>query len=177
MTDYNKSEVLDGLGLKPKPQNLIMVLGVGGAGGNAVNHMYDMGIADVFVVNKSDRDGAEKVAADVKVMLDLLPERDWRPPVSLASAEHNRGIDDIIANIDSHRNYLNQTEDGKRRKIAKIRTEVENILKREILERVTREWERKLSGDVLKQIEERHTDPYTVAAECLDEVISKRDRG
>lgn len=135
-----------------------------------------MEIADVFVVNKADRDGAEKVAADVKVMLDLLPERDWRPPVSLASAEHNRGIDDIIANLDLHRNYLNQTEDGRKRKIAKIRTEVETIMKRELLERVAKEWERKLDGDILRQIEERHTDPYTVAAECLDEVISKRER-
>jgi LAO/AO transport system kinase len=130
-----------------------------------------MEIADVFVVNKSDRDGAEKVAADVKVMLDLMPARDWRPPVSLASAEHNKGIDAAIANIDSHRNYLNETEDGRSRKIAKIRTEVEDIIKREVLERVAREWDRALDGGVLELIEARKSDPYTVAAECLGKII------
>ncbi len=99
-----------------------------------------MEIADVFVVNKSDRDGAEKVAADVKVMLDLIPVRDWRPPVALTSAEHNRGIDTVVEHIEHHEKHLNETEDGRRRRLAKIEGEVEDILRREIASRVADVW-------------------------------------
>lgn len=54
MTDEN--EVIVGIKLPKKNPSIIMVLGVGGAGGNAVNHMYDLGITDVtFMVCNTDR--------------------------------------------------------------------------------------------------------------------------
>lgn len=130
-----------------------------------------MEIADVFVVNKADRDGAEKVAADVKVMLDLVPSRDWRPPVSLASAEHGKGIDEIIKNIDGHRMYLQTTETGRRRRMSKIEAEVEEVLRRDIYSRVDNAWKIEKSGGVLEAIEKRQTDPYTVASDLLDKIV------
>ncbi len=131
-----------------------------------------MEIADVFVVNKSDRDGAEKVAADVKVMLDLIAERNWRPPVSLASAEQNRGIDDLIRNIDAHRAYLQGTDDGRRRKMEKISAEVEDILRRGVFDRVEAAWSAERQRGVLERIEKREADPYTVAADLLDGILA-----
>ena len=50
-----------------------------------------MEIADVFVVNKADKEGADKVAADVQVMLKMLSEREWVPPVALVSSNKNTG--------------------------------------------------------------------------------------
>ena len=99
-----------------------------------------MEIADIFVVNKSDRDGAEKVALDVKVMLDLVSGRKWRPPVSLASARDGGGIGEIIENIARHRKHLAESEDGKSRRLSKIKNEVEEILRRDVFSRVEKAW-------------------------------------
>ncbi|MDR1019248.1 MAG: methylmalonyl Co-A mutase-associated GTPase MeaB [Synergistaceae bacterium] len=130
-----------------------------------------MEIADVFVVNKSDRDGAEKVALDVKVMLDLIANRKWRPPVSLASARDGAGIDEITANIARHRDHLAETEEGRSRRLSKIKNEVEEILRRGVFSRIEKAWTFEQT-DVLADIDRRATDPYTVASGLLGRVIS-----
>ncbi|MDR3255940.1 MAG: methylmalonyl Co-A mutase-associated GTPase MeaB [Synergistaceae bacterium] len=130
-----------------------------------------MEVADIFVVNKSDRDGAGKVAADVKVMLDLIPEREWRPPVSLASARLGEGLEEIIKNTEAHKAYLTSTDEGRSRRMAKIGNQVEEIVKREILRRVEDEWKNERSGGALEDIEKRKTDPYAVAEALLNKII------
>jgi LAO/AO transport system kinase len=130
-----------------------------------------MEIADIFVVNKSDRDGAEKVVSDVKVMLDLVPNREWRPPVSLASAREGRGIDEIMENIESHRKHLLNTDEGKIRRRAKIRNEVEEILRRDLFSRIESAWNLERAAGVLDDIDNRTTDPYTVADSLLNKIV------
>ena len=130
-----------------------------------------MEIADVFVVNKSDRDGAEKVAADVKVMLDLIPQRSWRPPVSLTSAEFGKGIDRVVENIDAHWTYLGESTYGKERRLAKIAAEIEDILRREVFARVEKAWEAEREKGTLEKIEARKSDPYTAASSILDGIL------
>ena len=68
MTDEN--EVIVGIKLPKKNPSIIMVLGVGGAGGNAVNHMYDLGITDVtFMVCNTDRQALNASPVPIKVQL------------------------------------------------------------------------------------------------------------
>ena len=68
MTDEN--EVIVGIKLPKKNPSIIMVLGVGGAGGNAVNHMYDLGITDVtFMVCNTDRQALNASPVPIKVKL------------------------------------------------------------------------------------------------------------
>jgi LAO/AO transport system kinase len=129
-----------------------------------------MEIADIFVVNKSDRDGAEKVAMDVKVMLDLIANRAWRPPVSLASARDGSGIDTIMENIAAHGKHLAETEEGRTRRLSKIKNEVEEILRRAVFSRVESAWTFEQT-EVLQDIDRGKTDPYTVASSLLDRVI------
>lgn len=70
MMTIDDREVLEGLGFKKKPKSIIMVLGAGGAGGNAVNHMYDMGIADVtFMVCNTDRQALQASPVPIKIQL------------------------------------------------------------------------------------------------------------
>ena len=61
-----------------------------------------MEIADVFVVNKADKEGADKVAADVQVMLKMIGEREWIPPVALVSSNKNTGVDEVREIIKRH---------------------------------------------------------------------------
>jgi LAO/AO transport system kinase len=130
-----------------------------------------MEIADVFVVNKADREGADKVAADVQVMLKMLGEKDWIPPVTLVSSQNNTGIEDVKEILNRHWDYLHSTDEGKRRRYSQLEMEVEAILRSEISGIAENKWrERKITG-VLDELASRKIDPYTLAGEIMSQII------
>ena len=130
-----------------------------------------MEIADVFVVNKADREGADKVAADVQVMLKMLGEKDWIPPVTLVSSQNNTGIEDVKEILNRHWDYLHSTDEGKRRRYSQLEMEVEAILRSEISSLAENKWtERKITG-VLDELASRKIDPYTLAGEIMSQII------
>lgn len=133
-----------------------------------------MEIADVFLVNKADREGADKVVADVRIMLDLSPQKAWRPPVLKTAAEKDTGIDEAAEAIDSHCAFLQKTEEGRVRRYARLEMEVEGILRREIASLVERAWAERKDQGVLEALEERRMDPYSLAGDLLDGVFSAR---
>lgn len=65
-------------------------------------------IGDLFVVNKADRDGADRTARDLETMLEMNPAKQsgWQPKVLMAEAARNRGIDELVAECERHREYL-----------------------------------------------------------------------
>jgi len=65
-------------------------------------------IGDVFVVNKADRDGADRTARELSVMLEMNPDKDraWQPKVLQTEASRNRGIEELVGEIEEHRDYL-----------------------------------------------------------------------
>lgn len=131
-----------------------------------------MEIADVFVVNKADRDGADKIVREVNVMLDLLGDRPWRPPVYKTMAEKGEGVSDAVEALVGHRHHLQKTEEGRRRKWRRLELEVEEIMRREISRIVERSWSEAKTVELLNGLAERTLDPYTVAGDLLDKVFS-----
>jgi LAO/AO transport system kinase len=86
-------------------------------------------IADVFVVNKADRDGADATYRDIQGMI-ALGERgpgEWRPQVVRAVAAQGTGIDDVINAIAKHRNWLIEKDHLRERREARASAEIENI--------------------------------------------------
>lgn len=69
-----------------------------------------MEIADIFVVNKADRDGAERLADEIRVMLEMRSDRltgsGWTPPVTLTAAIQGRGVKDVADEIENHLEFL-----------------------------------------------------------------------
>lgn len=130
-----------------------------------------MEIADIFVVNKADREGADKIVAEVNLMLDIAGERSWRPPVLKAIAESGQGVDDIIWAVEEHRLYLQKSEEGKKRRSSRIRHEVEEILRRDIARIVEKEWEERSSNDLIEALASRRSDPYTEAGRLLEDIL------
>jgi LAO/AO transport system kinase len=63
-------------------------------------------IADVFVVNKSDRPGAEALCRELRLTVDLDGQAAWKAPVLAASAAEGRGIDEVVAALAAHREHL-----------------------------------------------------------------------
>lgn len=131
-----------------------------------------MEIADIFIINKADRDGFERIVREVNMMLDLQGEKAWRPPVIPTIAEQGDGVDMAAKAISDHRAFLERSSEGRRRKLTRVRLEVEEILRREIAKTAEKAWDRQISGDVLEELAARKKNPYTVAYELLSKIIS-----
>ncbi|HEY2293704.1 MAG TPA: methylmalonyl Co-A mutase-associated GTPase MeaB [Thermoanaerobaculia bacterium] len=117
-------------------------------------------IADVFVVNKADRDGVEKTAKDLQMMLSIGEHGDWLPPIVKTVAARDEGVDKLLAEIERHRDYMMTSGEIDRRRRSHLRLRVETILK----ERVVAAADRVLGVD--REVErghERKVDPYQVA--------------
>jgi LAO/AO transport system kinase len=84
-------------------------------------------VADVFVVNKADRDGAEVVARDLRQMLHLGEARPWQVPVVMTVAERGEGVDRLAETIAAHRAHLEADGELERRRRARAAREVEEV--------------------------------------------------
>jgi LAO/AO transport system kinase len=86
-------------------------------------------IGDIFVVNKSDREGAQALVRELRNMIALAdrgPE-DWKPPIVSTVAYQHRGIDDLLAAVDRFRASQLATGRAEERRVARARREVESI--------------------------------------------------
>ena len=130
-----------------------------------------MEIADVFVVNKADRDGADRIVNEVNIMLDLLGERPWRPPVLKTVAETGEGVGAMGGALKGHRDFLLRSEAGRRRRWQRLAKEVEDILRREIARVAEHAWDEIRTPELLMDLEERRRDPYDVAENILKDLL------
>jgi LAO/AO transport system kinase len=84
-------------------------------------------VADVFVVNKADRDGAQVVARDLRQMLHLGEARPWQVPVVLTVAERGDGVDKLVEAIAAHRRQLESSGELDRRRRHRAAREIEEV--------------------------------------------------
>jgi LAO/AO transport system kinase len=125
-------------------------------------------IADVFVVNKADREGAERIQTELFNMLHLRPASGWDVPVLLTVATEGRGIPELVATIEKHRLYLQSSGEGAVRAAAGRRAEFLSLLRDEIGRRLEHGLGQSGGGgDVLGRIERGEIDPYATALEIL----------
>jgi LAO/AO transport system kinase len=133
-----------------------------------------MEIADIFVMNKADREGADKAVIDIQSNLQLNnKKRPWKPLVLKTVALTGEGIPELIEQIVQHRCFL---EGNVECKTALLRTKTEAELAEAIRERVTNsvieELKRKGEFDELvHEIMERQTDPTSAARRLLKRAL------
>ncbi|MGJ0845751.1 methylmalonyl Co-A mutase-associated GTPase MeaB [Tissierella praeacuta] len=127
-----------------------------------------MEIADVFAINKSDLDGADKTKVEIEMNLDLNEHSDYRPPVIKVSAGKNKDIDILLEKILEHREYLEKTYELEKIRIRNNKLEilkmVEEDLMKLILDRAVKE---DLIENLAKRVTLRETDPYTAKDEII----------
>lgn len=124
-----------------------------------------MEIADIFVVNKADREGADRTAASIEMMLSLddAMSEGWRPPVLRAEATANRGIGELIDTIDRFREQSSDTLGARRRARAEWR--LREILGRRFMQHLEANvLQPGEFGQWLDRIAAREVDPYGAAA-------------
>jgi len=128
-------------------------------------------IADLFVVNKADRDGADTTVRDLRYMQSLGGRHSeagsWRPPILKTIASRSEGVEEVLDAIAKHRDWMTGNGELRRRRTDRACAEIEAIAVQALRERM---------GDVhgstgLPALAERvvtgQTDPYTAAAEIV----------
>ncbi|HEY8363356.1 MAG TPA: methylmalonyl Co-A mutase-associated GTPase MeaB [Tissierellaceae bacterium] len=132
-----------------------------------------MEIADVFAINKSDLDGADKTKLEIEMNLDLNDKMEFRPPVVKVSAAQNKDIDVLLEKILEHRKYLEETNKLEERRIRNNRTEllkmVEEDLMSLILDKAVKE---DLINTLARDVALRKIDPYTAKDEILKLIVN-----
>lgn len=129
-----------------------------------------MEIGDIFVVNKADRQGADRTAAEISAMLELNPDKPaWSPPVLRTVASSNEGIAELRVAVEAHHGFLRSSGRMDAISRARARDEFLQILSGMLAEDVI---ERRVGRDGLERLATemaaRRTDPYTEARKCLE---------
>jgi LAO/AO transport system kinase len=129
-------------------------------------------IADVFVVNKADRPGADATYRDIQGMLGLGERKpgDWRPLVVRATAVRGEGIDDVVAAIEKHRGWLDQSGNLRRRQEARAAVEVEAIALGILRARLGSLREGTALSTLAARVADGALDPHAAAATLLTDL-------
>lgn len=122
-------------------------------------------VADVFVVNKADREGAREAVRDLRHMLSLGPPREWTPPVVTTSVVSGEGFDELWEAVEEHRRFLERTGELAARRARRALEEVKAMAAERLRLRAARALEE--DPEVTSALLERRIDPYR-AAEILE---------
>jgi LAO/AO transport system kinase len=120
-----------------------------------------MEIADVFVINKADREGVERTARDLQSALDIDEAMGaWLPPIVKTVASIGRGIEDVLVEVEKHRAHLVESGELAERRRDHLRLRVESALKQRVL--ATASEHLGLQSEIDRAFADK-VDPYTVA--------------
>ncbi len=129
-------------------------------------------IADILVVNKADRDGADRTVADLSMMLDLRAKGAKTVRILKAVAIKEGGMVELVEAVDLHRRELDSETEGRRRGLERAETRLKDLVRTLALERALALLE---SGDglsaLVERIAEREIDPYSAAEQVLAELM------
>jgi LAO/AO transport system kinase len=132
-------------------------------------------VGDVFVVNKADRDGADTTVRDIRHMISLAEARspgDWRPSVVKTVASREEGLDDLVAALDKHREWLERTGTLRERRLRRAADEVEAIAMVVLRERMGDLRQGTGLDALAADVVDGRTDPYAAADTLVDAVTA-----
>lgn len=133
-----------------------------------------MEIADVFIVNKADKDGAKKTSIEIEMMLDFNKDWEFRPPVSLVVSDTGEGVEEAYENIQKHRKFLEENGRLSLKRLARNKLEVKELVQRKVDALVkdlqhSEEIEKLLSKTVTKEI-----DPYSISNIVFEKITNNQ---
>lgn len=154
-------------------------------------------VADVFAVNKADRDGADAAVRDLELMIALgegvttkslrghsaasttrpsegLSGGKWVPPITRCVSTQNKGIDSLVENLEQHRSWLHTSPEGAVRTEQRLREQMYNEMRDALIEAAIRDIHGTIEATVA-EVAERRIDPYS-ACERLVNAFRAVDR-
>ena len=137
-----------------------------------------MEIGDIFVINKADRQGADKTAMEIQAMLGLNPEKpEWEPPIIQTIARTNKGIDALVEKAMEHYEYLKKSGNFENMLEQGIREELEVLIKSHLGRLMDQVVDRERQDEFINKIMEKELDPYTAANILMENVRGKLGDG
>jgi LAO/AO transport system ATPase len=128
-------------------------------------------IADIFVVNKADRDGADQVARDLRYMQSLGGRHSdagaWRPPILKTVAARSEGVDELVAAIEKHRAWMEQHGELGRRRQLRAAAEIEAIALGTVRQKFGDVHGSAALDEAAARVVDGETDPYSAADELV----------
>jgi LAO/AO transport system kinase len=133
-------------------------------------------IADIFVINKADKQGVNEVEVELQAMLQMgapCPDA-WKPRILLTEAINNKGIDDLMEAIRQHREFLVASGRYEAHLRERSRLELIEVLKSSFMDRVFRmaggdDYVQKLIDDLAS----RKIDPYSAASDIIKRILQE----
>ena len=134
-------------------------------------------VGDVFVVNKADREGADATARELRQMISLGEARapgDWRPPVVQTVASRGEGLDEVMAALDEHREWLGGSGALRAGRVRRAAAEIEAITVNILRSRIEVPRKGTALDDVAGQVVDGTIDPYSAADVLVEAVTAPR---
>jgi len=130
-----------------------------------------MEIADIFVINKSDRDGAERVEREIRAMQSLATRSDnWTPPIVKTVASEGKGIDELASAVNTYERYLKQENLVTKRNVQNWRERLIEMLRDAMLEKARAHMADGEAAQFASQVADHRRDPYSVIEEIVKRV-------
>ena len=122
-------------------------------------------VADLFIVNKADKPDAQQVVRDLRGMLALgASQEGWKPPIVTTTATTGDGLAEVVTRLDAHWDWLAESGELKRRRLARAREEITALAFAALRARVTKAGVDELAA----QVADGTLDPFQAAEDILD---------
>lgn len=132
-----------------------------------------MEIADIFIINKADLSGADKLQAEVDSMLDLAKHGAlWRPPILKTISKEAKGIPELWDTVLQHEQHMQKSGEASARKKEQMKLEVLDIIENQLKQRLMAQIQLQKHESEWDELVHRLKDPYSLAEQWIDEYIS-----
>jgi len=129
-----------------------------------------MEIADIFVINKSDRDGAERVEREIRALQSLAVRNDgWTPPIVKTVASGGKGIQELAAAVADYENYLQKENRALRKRVENWQERLVEMLRDAMLEKARAQLGDGSMARLAAEVAEHKRDPYSL----IEEIVGK----
>jgi LAO/AO transport system kinase len=126
-----------------------------------------MEIGDLFVINKADREGAERGAFAVRSALELRAATDWSPPVLLTTATQGQGIPELVSEIEDYFDHLRARGQLERRRRQRLEQRLQDVLKGQLWAEFTSRVPESARQRMIEALAERRITPHQAAERLI----------
>jgi len=125
-----------------------------------------MEIADIFAINKSDRDGAERVEREIRALQSLATRNDgWTPPIVKTVASEGKGIEELAAAVAEYESFLQKENRALQKSVENWRERLVEMLRDAMLEKARAQLGDGNIAELARDVAEHKRDPYTLVEE------------
>jgi LAO/AO transport system kinase len=133
-------------------------------------------IGDIFAINKCDREGADKMERDLRMVLEMGRKREdgWEPSLFRTEAILGKGIFELVYGIYRHKQALEQNQTLEKKLKERTKTTFLEILKSEVMTHFVEKMEKEGKWEsLIEDLMKRRTDPYSVVERMMAEEFKK----